>query len=408
MPEKQFIVSIPGIQINSSQEVSLAIILKCSVKLSSDWKCPHCAATRLRLKEYRIRTLKHAMWAGKMIYLDLKVPKFQCQQCKRHFMAPVAGVLPKRRATEQFRQEVFHLHHGGITQKHLSITHRIGAATVERWYHDFVVYRVKELAGRSCPIVLGIDEHFFTRKQGRAQYATTFVDLKNHKVFDVVLGKYENDTNLKDFLNKLPGREKVKVVVMDLCDHYRRLIKKYFPNAMIVADRFHVIRWINHQFLNAWKNFDENGRKDRGMLSLMRRHEWNLKPEQKIKLDTYFVDHPEMRAVYDFKQGLTQLLLNKRINQKQALELIPQFLWHLNECLKSPILAFQALGKTLRRWMEPIVRMWRFSKSNGITEGLHNKMEVISRRAYGFRNFENYRLRVIALCGWNGVFKLRN
>jgi transposase len=47
--------------------------------------------------------------------------------------------------------------------------------------------------------------------------------------------------------------------------------------------------------------------------------------------------------------------------------------------------------------------MWRFTKSNGITEGFHTKMEMISRRAYGFRNFENYRLRVLALCGWDGV-----
>jgi hypothetical protein len=45
----------------------------------------------------------------------------------------------------------------------------------------------------------------------------------------------------------------------------------------------------------------------------------------------------------------------------------------------------------------------RFSKSNGITEGFHTKMEMISRRAFGFRNFQNYRLRVLALCGWNGV-----
>ena len=54
-------------------------------------------------------------------------------------------------------------------------------------------------------------------------------------------------------------------------------------------------------------------------------------------------------------------------------------------------------------WLEPIVRMWRFSKTNGITEGFHTKMEMLSRRAYGFRNFENYRLRVLAQCGWDGV-----
>jgi transposase len=43
--------------------------------------------------------------------------------------------------------------------------------------------------------------------------------------------------------------------------------------------------------------------------------------------------------------------------------------------------------------------MWRFSRSNAITEGFHRKMKLIQRRAYGFRNFENYRLRVIAQCG---------
>jgi transposase len=43
--------------------------------------------------------------------------------------------------------------------------------------------------------------------------------------------------------------------------------------------------------------------------------------------------------------------------------------------------------------------MWRFARNNGITEGFHRKMKLIQRRAYGFRNFENYRLRVIAQCG---------
>ncbi len=45
-----------------------------------------------------------------------------------------------------------------------------------------------------------------------------------------------------------------------------------------------------------------------------------------------------------------------------------------------------------------IARMWRFSRSNGITEGYHRKMKLIQRRAFGFRNFENYRKRVRVLC----------
>ena len=50
-------------------------------------------------------------------------------------------------------------------------------------------------------------------------------------------------------------------------------------------------------------------------------------------------------------------------------------------------------------WSNEIVAMWRFTRNNGITEGFHNKMELINRQAYGFRNFENYRLRVKVLCG---------
>jgi transposase len=58
----------------------------------------------------------------------------------------------------------------------------------------------------------------------------------------------------------------------------------------------------------------------------------------------------------------------------------------------------ETLGRTLGSWDEEIAAMWRFSKNNGITEGFHNKMETISRMAYGFRNFENYRLRVRVMC----------
>ncbi|MGL5743265.1 MAG: transposase, partial [Legionella sp.] len=55
--------------------------------------------------------------------------------------------------------------------------------------------------------------------------------------------------------------------------------------------------------------------------------------------------------------------------------------------------------KTLGAWKDEVARMWRFSKSNGITEGCHRKMKLIQRRAYGFRKFENYIVRVKVLCG---------
>lgn len=404
MPERQFITPIPGVEILDIFEGNQTIVLQARVPRRRNISCPRCQSQELRIKATIRRKLKHAFWAGKLVVLDLRVPKLLCRSCLRYFVHPIPGVLPKRQSSEQFRQDVFHLHQGGLTQKHIAATHRIGTATVERWYQDFVAYRVKELEGRCCPLVLGIDEHFFTRKQG---YATTLVDLRNHKVFDVVLGR--DEASLGVYFSKLPGRERVQVVVMDLSESYRRIIKKYFPNAKIVADRFHVVRWVNHQFLKTWGDIDPGARRNRGLLSLVRRHPWNLSQEQQQRLKAYFKEQcPAMAPIYEFKNGLLELLLKKHQKREEARRLIPQLLWHIEECRKSPLPRFQELSRTLKRWLEPIARMWRFTKNNGITEGLHNKMEMLSRRAFGFRNFQNYRLRVIALCGWNGVFAIRN
>jgi transposase len=71
---------------------------------------------------------------------------------------------------------------------------------------------------------------------------------------------------------------------MDMSESYRRIVRKYFPNARIVADRFHVIRWINHQFLKTWGDWDPEKRKNRGLISLMRTHSWNLSAEKQARL----------------------------------------------------------------------------------------------------------------------------
>lgn len=89
----------------------------------------------------------------------------------------------------------------------------------------------------------------------------------------------------------------------------------------------------------------------------------------------------------------------KTITAREARQLIPQLLKLIETLKTSGFKPMATLAKTLENWDEAIVCMWRFSKSNGITEGFHRKMKLIQRRAYGFKNFENYRLRVIAECG---------
>ena len=200
-------------------------------------------------------------------------------------------------------------------------------------------------------------------------------------------------------LKKIPGRHTVRMVAMDLSDSYRSIVKDVFPNAVRVADRFHVIRLINQHTLNTWRLLDPSSKHNRGLLSLIRRHSWNLKPDQQINLDAYLNSVPGLKSIYDFKQDLVSLLLKKRQSVSQVKRLIPRFLDMISTLQSSHFTHLVTLGNTLSDWQDEIGAMWRFTKSNGITEGFHRKMKLIQRRAYGFKNFDNYRLRVRVLCG---------
>jgi len=280
-----------------------------------------------------------------------------------------------------------------VNRSRLAQREGIGGATVERWSQDFLRLKLAERRGAPCPRVLGIDEHFFTRKAG---YATTFCDLRKRKIYDVVLGRTE--ASLEKYLAQLPGKDRVLVVCMDLAAVYRALVRKHFPNAKIVADRFHVIRLINQHFLSCWRNIDPVGFKNRGLLSLIRRHRHNLKPQQHVKLEAYFDQFPAMREVYRFKQRLCYLLLRKHRTRKQCARLAARFLKAIQQLRESGLAPLVTLGETLDAWSTEIAMMWRFTRNNGITEGFHTKMEVLQRQAYGFRNFQNYRARVKVMC----------
>lgn len=98
-------------------------------------------------------------------------------------------------------------------------------------------------------------------------------------------------------------------------------------------------------------------------------------------------------------QKARRLFSQKTKTKAQCRPLTHLFTRLLRQLEESQFQPMLTLAETLRSWAEPLARMWRFSKNNGITEGFHRKMKLIQRRAYGFRNFNNYRLRVVAHCG---------
>ena len=355
--------------------------------------CPYCGQDQLRNKGTYQRQVRHENWGLRHGVLELRACKWQCKSCQRYFRERFPGILPCQRSSEAFQKMIFRDHLDGINRSRLGRREGIGAATVERYFQHGLKRQFGEWHGSRCPPVLGIDEHFFTRRSG---YATTLCDLKNHKIYDVVLGR--SALALEAYFQGLEGQAEVQVVCMDLASNYRALVQLHFPQARIVADRFHVIGIIKHHFLACWRDMDGVGSKNRGRLSLMRRHRHNLRAHQQLRRAAYLTEHPVLETIYRFKQRLCYLLLKKHRTRKQCEQLVPRFLRAVYQLRQAGPAQLLQLGQTLAAWSEEIVAMWRFTRNNGITEGFHNKMELITRQAYGFRNFQNYRLRVKVLC----------
>lgn len=390
MPHKDVILNLPGFSIKKVTDFNPIII---DVVYRRKALCAYCEGKNLRKKSRYQRQVRHEMIGLRRTMLRFTAYKFYCRDCKRYFNQRFPGIVKYQRATEKLRKQVFHHHTQGISQKSLSQDLAVGKATIERWYHHYYFIENQHIKERHCPSVLGIDEHFFSKK---TKFATTLCDLRKHKVFDVVPGRSSAD--LKDYLMKLPGKERVKVVCIDLSSSYRSLIKQYFPQAKIVADRFHVIRLLNHHAMQTFHSIDPNLRYQRGLLSVLRTRPDKLSNKQIHKRNCYFEQQPAIAAVDEFKQKLHRLLMFKHRTAKQCRRLLRVFLDWLAKLKNHPFEPLHSLYKTFYKWREEIVRMWRFTKNNGITEGFHRKMKLIQRRAYGFRNFENYRLRVRVLC----------
>ena len=356
--------------------------------------CPCCGGVRLRSKGRYERRVRHLDCFGHPSQLVIGCRRYRCLDCGRSFVQPLPGVMPGRHSTEPWREAIYEDHDDGVCATVLARRRSLGAATVGRIYAQFTERKARERQSLDCPQVLGIDEHTLHKGQ---RFATTFCDLKNHRVFDISPGRSEPE--LAGYLQRLRGRDKVRVVCIDLSNSYRSMIRRWFPRAAIVADRFHAIRLVGLHLLRLARQLCPTLGWNRSWLGLLRSRADRLDPVQRQRLERLFAQQPALQGIYELKERLCALLRLKKQSKAACLRHIPELLGIIQTLRSSGLEAAATLGKSLSEWTEEIVRMWRFTRNNGITEGFHRKMKLIQRRAYGFRSFSNYRLRVIAQCG---------
>ncbi len=283
--------------------------------------CLHCGSSQLHSKGRYRRRVKHLRSFRSPVSLTVLCRRYKCLACGVSFVQPLPGIRPGRHSSEPLREQVYHRHHDGVCGSQVAKQFEIGTATVERIYGQFTARKAKERRGLQCPAVLGIDEH--TLHKG-CRFATTLCDLRNHRVFDVVEGKSPRE--LGPFFASLQGRERVRVICIDMSSSYRSLVRRYFPNARLVADRFHVVRLVQHHFMDLFRMILPTLKHRRGYLAALRKRPDRLTPQQRIRLQELFAQCPALKPIYQQMQKVWKLMNQKARNHPQCRLLAPRLL----------------------------------------------------------------------------------
>jgi transposase len=186
LTDSEIVLGLPQYEISNIERSAGTITI--SARYTGPISCPKCGGSCLRHKGWCRRRVRHDEWGFRRTILELEVRKSRCLDCGRSFRQQLPGIQPCQRASESFQEMIFQQHLDGINRSCLGRRKGIGAATVQRYFLRRLQRRARQDHPPVCPKVLGIDEHFFTRKKG---YATTFCDLKKHRIFDVTLGRSE-------------------------------------------------------------------------------------------------------------------------------------------------------------------------------------------------------------------------
>jgi transposase len=208
---------------------------------------------------------------------------------------------------------------------------QISAQTVSRTYAAFTKRKASGRQRQLCPTMLGIDEHTLHRN---GKYITTFCDLLGHKVFDVAEGRSEQE--LAHYLSGLRGRERVRVVCIDMSHPYRKMVRTWFPNARIVADRFHVVRIVMHHFLEQIKELEPNIKYKRRYLRALRKRPENLSDYQKQSLTELFERCPVVEALYRKMREICDLLNIKTQTKKSCRKHARSLVEHIQDLRAYP------------------------------------------------------------------------
>ena len=345
--------------------------------------CPCCGAVTDRVHDYRMQVIKDVPLA-RDTFLHLRKRRYRCDCGKRFF--EINTFLPRYyRVTTRLVAEIMFAFKKTVSAKEIGCRYNVSSVTAMRYFNQFN-QRLTML-----PEVISLDE--FKGNSGGQKYNSIIVDPEKRIILDILPNRFEN--NLIKYFSQFSNKNDVKYFVCDMNPHFRQVAKICFPQATIVADKYHVIRQVYWAMEKVRKNeqnklstrFRKYFKKSRNLL--MKQTE-KLSEEEMDRLSLMFEIAPRLADAYRIKNDfITVIRSNSSIEGKQRLV---DWLFSV-EVMDLP--EFHDCTKAYHNWFQEIINSMDVPWTNGYIEGCNNKTKVLKRVSYGMRNFSHFRKRIL-------------
>ena len=345
--------------------------------------CPACGAITDRIHDYRMQTIKDLPLA-RDTFLHLRKRRYRCSCGKRFFEKN--SFLPRYyRVTSRLVANIIQEFRKIVPATEIGSRFNVSAVTAMRYFNCFN----KKLT--ELPEIISLDE--FKGNSGGQKYNSIIVDPKEKKILDILPNRYEND--LIKYFSQFPSKIKVKYFVCDMNPHFRNVASTCFKQAVVVADRYHVVRQVFWAVEKVRKNEqsklpDRHRKYFKKSRYLLMKTIDKLSEEEMDRLALMFEMAPRLADAYRIKNEFLTVFHSKSSAEGRQ-KLID---WLLSVEVMQ-MTEFDDCVKAYRNWFQEILNSMDVPWSNGYIEGCNNKTKVLKRVCFGMRNFNNFRKRIL-------------
>jgi transposase len=352
--------------------------------------CPRCAKKCHSVKDRRHCAVQDEPSRGKAIFLHIVKRRFRCKPCGKVFTEPVPGIAKYAKFTKRFEKSLSWAADRFSSLSDVQKNYRCSTGKCFKAAYGEMKRRLKS-RHYPCPKQMGVDEHSLKKPKFQAtHYATILVDHNNERVYDLVDGRAKAD--LDRTFGKMVGKENVELFTMDMSTTYKSAVRRHFPNADIVIDRFHVQRLFNRALNRERKKATGDKRKN-PIRKLVLRNEDELPLEERRPMRAWLATQPNVSELHGYKEAM------RRFYKAKAPSVAQTIFDNLRMRLKASKLdAAKVLSKALGAWRKEILAYHKWRMTNARCEGFNRVAKLIQREGFGYRSFENYRDKVLNRC----------